>query len=155
MGGAIGLEWDVAMKDYCLFYCKQSHKRHIKLLSDDEEDRAEVEHTPFKTVYQLRKGQQEVQQAGLADAPAPHTFDITCLGVTQWPHIPRPLLGAGAYVRVLALYLVRGRLLGRLEGGLPPFPACPHPPSDSLATPWHSSGGSILCEFWLEHCCCW
>ena len=73
----LGLEWDVAMEDYCLFYCRQSHRRNIKLLSDDEEGKAEVEHTPFKTVYQVKKGQEVVQQAGLADAPAPHTFEIT------------------------------------------------------------------------------
>ena len=36
-----------------------------------------LEHTPFKTVYQVKKGEREVQQAGLADAPPPYTFDIT------------------------------------------------------------------------------
>ena len=30
------------------------------LLLDDEEGKAEVEHTPFDTAYQLRKGQREV-----------------------------------------------------------------------------------------------
>ena len=73
----LGLEWDTSFEDYVLYYFKVSHKKNIKLLSDGDEERAKVEHTPFKTVYQEKRGRREVQQAGLADAPEPHTFHIT------------------------------------------------------------------------------
>ena len=73
----LGLEWDTSFEDYVLYYCKVSHKQNTRLLSDDDEERAKVEHTPFKTVYQEKRGRREVQQAGLADAPEPHTFHIT------------------------------------------------------------------------------
>ena len=42
--------------------------------SGRELGKAEVEHTPFKTTYQEKKGKREVQQAGFADE---ERFDIT------------------------------------------------------------------------------